>query len=208
MVFKEPLGEYSVYVLSGIVVWDLVQACVVAGGSSLMMSEQYIRQFNHPKIIYSLKNTLVYMYTFFVEMIALAIWMLFVRPINLVLAIFTLPLTALIYFGIDWAVKTISAYTNTKYRDYPQMMALAMQALYYISPVFLKKEMFLGHEPLEILLNINPITHILNLIRDPFIYGKMPSLVSYCYVLGIMVLFTLIAAHVNKKNEKKIIFYL
>ncbi len=208
VVFDQPLGEYSMYILSGIVVWDLLQASVVGGGNSLFGSEQYIRQFNHPITIYSLRYAVLNMGIFLLEIIALIIWVLFAKPENLILALFTIPLTTILYFPLAWGLATISGYTGAKYRDYPQIMVLVMQMVYFLSPVFFRQEMFTSNSALKILFEINPITHILNLLRAPFVYMKMPEVEDYIFVIVVDIFVSLWAAYVNKNNEKKLIYYL
>ncbi|SHO47116.1 ABC transporter permease [Anaerocolumna xylanovorans] len=207
-VFNQPLGEYMLYILSGMVVWDIVMASTVAGGSCLLCSEQYIRQFNHPITIYSLRYTVLNTITFMIEIIALIIWVLVYAPINLVFALMTLPLTVILLFFLAWALTTLAGYLNTKYRDYPQIMALLMQAIWYLSPVFFKEEMFMSRPFLKKMFQLNPLTHILDLIRKPFIYGEMPSITNYLFTIGTIAVLGLLAYRINKRNEKKIIFYL
>lgn len=208
IVFKQPLGEYAVYILSGIVVWNLISASIVGGGNSILSAEQYIRQFNHPVTIYTLRSAVLNIVTFLIEMIALAIWVAFNGISNLLLGIITLPLTITIYFILSWACTTIAGFSNCKYRDYPQVMALCMQALWYVSPVMFQRQIFESNDKLKLLYELNPVSHVLNLVRNPMLYGKMPSLLDYVYTIVLMLLVTLWAYFVNKKNGKKIIFYL
>jgi len=88
------------------------------------------------------------------------------------------------------------------------MVGLIMQAVYYVSPVFLKEEIFMSNEALKYVYIYNPITHILNLIRKPFIKGQFPDLMDYGYVLIVIVFLFICTHYINKKYEKKIIFYL
>lgn len=206
-IFKQELGEYALYILSGIVVWDLLSNSIIGGGSSIMGSEQYIRQFSHPITIYTLKYAVLNVVTFAIELLSLVLWVLIMKPINLILAVWTVPLTIMLYFAVAWELTTIAGYSNTKYRDYPQIMALVMQAIWYVSPVFFKQELFMSSPAMTLLFQLNPITHLLNLVREPFVYGVMPSPISYLYVLVVIVVFGFWAYRVNKKNEKKIIFY-
>jgi len=207
-VFKQELGEYLLHILSGIVVWDLLMASIVSGGSSLMQSEQYIRQFNHPITIYTLRFAVLNTITFLIELVALVIWIVIMKPQNLLISMVMLPFTVVIYFALSWALVTIAGYSNTKYRDYPQIMALVMQALWYVSPVFLKNEMFMSSLFLHTMFDINPITHILELIRKPFLYGEVPTGRNYLFSIVITGVFIVFACFVDKKNKKKIIFYL
>lgn len=207
-IFKQPLGEYAVFILSGIVVWDLILASVVSGGNSILSAEQYIRQFNHPVTIYSLRSALLNIITFLIEMVALGIWVLVGYSENIPMGILTLPVTSVIFFVLSWELTTVAGYLNCKYRDYPQIMALVLQAIWYVSPVMFQKDIFMGNEMLTILYQLNPITHVLNLVREPFLYGKLPGFQDYIFVSAIMIIFGFFAFWVNAKNEKKVIFYL
>ncbi|ANY70498.1 ABC transporter [Paenibacillus sp. BIHB 4019] len=207
-VFNMSFTDYAPYVLSGLIVWDLISASFIGGGYSIMTGEQYIRQFNHPVIIYTLRSALVTTVTFVLAMTSLAVWMLFTRPEHVVLGIMTLPLTIMLYFCLSWSITTIAGFTNAKYRDYPQVMALVIQAVWYVSPVFFKKEMFTSNPTLGALFNLNPITHILALVREPFLYGAMPTISNYTFTIGTIILFAGIAVWVNKNNHNKVIFYL
>lgn len=207
-VFRQDMGEYLAYILSGIVVWDLISSSTIAGGSCILNSEQYIRQFNHPITIYTLRYALLNIITFAIEINALVFWVILSKPLNLVLGFLTLPLTLFLYFLLAWPITTIAGYSNTKYRDYPQVMALVMQTIWYLSPVFFKKEQFTSNKALSKLFDLNPITHVLSLVREPFLYGRLPSAYNYAYVLLTIVVFGFFAYKINQKNEKKIIFYL
>lgn len=207
-VFKMSYLDYAPYILSGLVVWELLSNSVIAGGNAILSGETYIRQCSHPVSIYPLKSAIVYTISFLIGIIGVIIWVLFSAPQNIILGILTLPLTTIMYFFLSWPTVIIASFINTKYRDYPQVMALIIQALWYVSPVFFKDKMFKSSALLEKFFNMNPITHILNLVREPFLYGKLPSTSSYLYVLLIIVILTLVAHIYIKKNEKDIIFYL
>ncbi|KAA8996589.1 ABC transporter permease [Paenibacillus spiritus] len=208
VVFKMTFSDYAPYVLSGLIVWDLISASFIGGGYSIMTGEQYIRQFNHPIVIYTLKSALVSTITFVIAMASLVLWILFANPQNILIGLISLPLSVFLFFFLSWAIITIAGYSNAKYRDYPQVMALVIQAVWYVSPVFFKREMFTSSPLLEKAFYYNPITHILNLIRNPFLQGVMPSASDYTFTLITILMFGVIAVFVNNKNKDKVIFYL
>ena len=207
-IFRQPLGEYAVYILSGMVVWNLINAGIIAGGSSILSAEQYIRQFNHPITIYSLRSAVLNIVTFLIEFIALVIWIAISNPTNLLWGILTLPLNIILFFALSWSLTTIAGFTNCKYRDYPQVMGLIMQTLWYMSPVMFQQSVFNSNKYLQLLYEFNPITHILNLIRKPMLYGQLPDGYDYLYVILSVICFAAFAYYIHNKNEKKIIFYL
>ena len=130
------------------------------------------------------------------------------QPYNVLIGIVCLPPALILFFVLSWGVTTIAAYTNAKYYDYPQLIGLVLQGVYFVSPIFLRKEMFIENPQLHIIYTINPISHMLNLIRDPFVYGKFPELREYTYVLVAALIVSGIAYIFNRVNEKIIIFYL
>ena len=207
-IFRQPLGEYAVYILSGMVVWNMINAGIIAGGSSILSAEQYIRQFNHPITIYSLRSAVLNIVTFLIEFIALVIWIAISNPTNLLWGILTLPLNIILFFALSWSLTTIAGFTNCKYRDYPQVMGLIMQTLWYMSPVMFQQSVFNSNKYLQLLYEFNPITHILNLIRKPMLYGQLPDGYDYLYVILSVICFAAFAYYIHNKNEKKIIFYL
>lgn len=206
-VFHQPLGDYLLYILSGMVVWDVLTMSVNNGGSCFLSSEQYARQFKHPMTIYSLRYAVFTIITFLIELIALVIWVLIYVPETLLFSVITIPLTGILLFILSWELTTLAGYANTKYRDYPQIIGLVMQTIWYLSPVFFREEMFTSSVTLSVFFRLNPLTHLLNLVRKPFLYGIMPSGTDYLFILGTILVFGVLSWASNKKNEAKIIFY-
>lgn len=207
-VFHVDIVTYAPYILSGILFWDLLSSAFVAGSFAIISNDAYIRQFSHPVTIYTLKCAIVYTVSFLIAMIALVGWSIFTTPQNLIISVISLPLTVILFFGLAWAGATIAAFTNTRYRDYPQMMQLILQTIWYLSPVFFQEDMFLQNDLLYTWFKFNPITHILFIIRKPFLYGEFPSAVNYIVTIAVIIALGLFAVHLNKKNAKSIIFYI
>lgn len=206
--FNQNVLSYAPYVLSGLLVWDVFTQGFVGASGTIIANDPFIRQFNHPISIYSLKSAIVITTSFLLSMISLLIWSIFSNPAYLLIGIFSLPLTTIILFFMAWSAATISSYVCTKYRDYPQMMALIMQALWYISPVFLQEAVFQGNEYLAFWFTVNPITHVLNLVRKPFLEGVFPSNADYGFTVLFALCLGLLAIQINRKNERDIIFYI
>lgn len=206
--FHVEIASYAPYVLSGILCWEVFTGAFVGGSYVIVSNDAYIRQFNHPVTIYTLKSAIVITISFSIALIALVLWVAFISPLNLLIAAFSLPLTLVIYFVLAWGGATIAAFTCTKYRDYPQMAPLILQTLWYVSPVFFQEEMFAANPLLHTWFNINPITHLLLLIRNPFLYGKLPQPMSYLVSVLLVGVVALWAVWINRKSSRDIIFYI
>ena len=206
--FHYELKDYLPYVLSGILFWDLFTKSVVAGSSTIMGFESFIRQCNHPITLYTLSNSLLFTTSFLIAMISLVIMTLFTSPIYIVIGLASLPFTLIIYAIFSWSGTTISSFIGVQFRDFPMAATLLLQVLWYLSPVFLQEDLFMSNPILFKWFSINPVTHMLNLIRKPFLYGRFPSFVDYTISACFTVIMVILAYCVNKKKEKNAIFYL
>jgi len=204
--FDIPMKEFAPYVFSGLIIWEFVLGSTIGGCNSFLMSEAYIKQFRHPMAIYPLRTTLVNLSTFLIAIQALYLWILFTDPTNLLLSLVTLPITAVCLFLLGWPIAILTASINLKYRDFAQVLSLAMQLLWYISPVFFMPEMFRTPQ-LTMLLEYNPVTHILNLVRAPLLLGTLPSAIDFSFVFGLAALLYLLAIWHMSRVEKTLIYY-
>ena len=200
------MKDYAPYIFSGLLVWEFLTGSVIAGSNSLIAAEPYIKQYNHPLAIYPLKTTLVNISSFSIAVVGLIFWILFYKPTNLLVAVFALPISMFCLIILGWPITILTSYTNLKYRDFAQIVALGMQLLWYMSPVFFRPEMFKTNN-LIVMLELNPVTHILNLLRAPMLYGTFPSLVDYAFVLGFALLLYIMAALHIRNLEKTLIYY-
>ena len=206
-VFDQEMKEYAPYILSGLLVWDFILAAIVGNSYCLISAETYVKQYSHPIILYPLRATLTSVVTFLVAFVAFFVWILFLYPQNIIVGIISLPLTIMIFGILSWSCSIISSHVHIRYRDYPYVMNLLMQVFWYFSPVFFRDEMFKQNDVLYSVFLFNPITQILNLIREPFFAGRFAELQTYLYVLCLMLVVVMMAYYTNKKCEKNVIFF-
>lgn len=204
--FNVPLADFAPYVYSGLVVWNYLLASTIIGSGALISSEGYIKQFNHPLIIYSIRANLVGLISFLIEITGLLIWSLFIKPQNVFFLILQLPLILPFLFLFGLPLTIIVSFLTLRYRDFGQLVGLIMQMLYFLSPIFLDVSLF-EQNNLYLLLYWNPITHLMNLIRLPLLQGVFISPLDILFVTGFALLFWIIAIFTIKKMERNAIFF-
>lgn len=204
--FDIPMTDFAPYVFTGIVIWQFIQGTAINGCSSLLVSQAYIKQFPHPMVIYPLKTTLVELVSFLIASLGLFLWMLFSNPANLGLTLLTLPITVICLALLGWPLAILTSAINLKYRDFAQILVIVLQLVWYMSPVFFQADMFKTPQLIK-LLEYNPITHILNLLRAPLLYGALPSLIDFAFVFGCIMLFSILAIWHMRRVERTLIYY-
>lgn len=206
-VFHIPIADYAPYIFSGVIIWEYIISSAMTGCSALINAEGYIKQFRHPLAIYPLRSTLACLINFLLGFIGLLCWVAFWKPGNFGWTTFIIILAIPIYLFISWPLAIMTSFINTKFRDFSQLIVIVFQALWYTSPVFFQPTMF-SHNHLKFLLVYNPIYHILNLVRAPLLYNRLPSGQDFIFTLGTALLLWLIAMCTICRQEKNMIFYL
>lgn len=205
--FRTDIFTYAPYVLSGIIVWECITACVTGGALSFVQADAYIKQCKHPLAIYTLRTVLTSLIVLALASFALIAWSAIVLPQNIgwhwISALTIFPVMGLIL----WPLATLLAYIGVRFRDIPHATGLIMQALWFISPVYFEEKMF-RQGGLGALVDYNPIYHLLQLVRAPLLDGSWPALENYAFPLISAMLILLIAYGVGKNAERKVIFYL
>lgn len=206
VVLKQPFTDYSVYLFSGLIVWDFITGCFQIGAGSFLAAESYVRQVRLPMIIYPMKAVLYCTIVFLFAFSGFAVYAGIIKP-----AMFTWRWVYIIPFisfmplvGLPLAI--ISAITNIKFRDYQQMIGLVLQMLMYASPIMFNREAF-EHSALRTWNTINPVAALLDIFRTPLIDGTDPNLSSFAVLMVWMAALWSLAIYALNRNERQIVFY-
>lgn len=207
-VFQSKPGTYAIYVFCGLVIWEVVLSCGNLGCEEFIRAESYIKQFKHPLMIYAIRTTLVALIYMLFGFIGLFAWVALAFPHHLITtAIYLLPsILSLSLVGLPLAV--VCGVTNTKFRDFAELLKLIFQAIWYASPVFISADVLLKSKHLYVLVVYNPVYHLLQLFRAPMLHGQAPTLTDYKYVLCTAAVLWVLAIFSLRKNENKLIHYL
>ena len=207
-VFGMEITEYVPYIFSGLIVWEFVSSSAVGGCQIFRFSQYYIRQCTLPSMVYTLRHSLGGIVNFMLALVGLVAWVLVVMPQNFGITwLMLLPATLLLFLSL-WPLATISAYVATWFYDFSQLVGLALQALFFVSPVFLKPQVFLESKyGLGFLVHFNPVFHGLELFRAPLLYGSWPSAQSVLFTLATCIVLWVIAAMLVWRGERSLIFH-
>lgn len=205
-VFNTPIREYAPYIFSGIIIWDFIITSSIAGSLSFIQADAYIKQCKHPLAIYTLRTVLGNLIVCMLASLGLLVWVLLALPENMTTSWIVLPLIYPILLAISWPLASIFAYIATRFRDLPHALGLALQAMWFVSPIYFEEKVF--RRGLSFLVDYNPIYHLLQLIRAPLLHGELPTLTNYAYSVGTAAVLSLIAIYIGRHAEKKVIFYL
>lgn len=182
-------GSFGLYVMSGLVLWNLYSAATQTGLSSIFVSGSLIRKVYVPKSVFPLAAVLAQLVNFGFSLLGLFAYMFIghaqLRPAT-VLGI--IPVLELLILSIGAAMLLSTLYIY--FRDIRWFYESALLALFYASPVFYPAQVV--SEKFSRYLGLNPFWSILAAFRSAVIYGQAPATGDLLYG-GIAAIVALIA---------------
>jgi lipopolysaccharide transport system permease protein len=165
--FKLPLTAYLPYLAVSLLVWNTLNQIVMDAGTSLVASEGVIRQMPLPYTVHVLRfvirNAMIAAHS--LPLIAVVFLICGVLPgPEALLALPGLLLLLLNAFAGGLFLGMICA----RFRDIQQMVASAMQLVFFMTPVIWKPELLGPH---QVWLPLNPFYVLMETVRGPLIEG-------------------------------------
>ena len=165
--------EFALYVFSGMVLWEYFSNVVIVSQDALISAEGYLRQTRVPFFVFQLRVPLTGFVTMFCGFFGLIIVMAILQrfpPMGIHYA-YVAPFFALfLFFSIPIAM--IMSVIGTKFRDAKHIAQLAIQGLFFLSPVMLSRDI-LAQPELWILKYVNPMVPMYELFRGPLMFGEV-----------------------------------
>lgn len=206
--FHVPIWQTIPFLLSGLAFWDFIAGSVNTGCQSFLTAESYIRNEPVPLAVFPLRNVLVQGFHF---LIALAVALVFAwlaaggGSVEHALALVSLVPVLLLLLVVGWSVAVLAAFSNVFYPDTQHISDVALKALFYAAPIIYPPQLLEG-KTLGLLLQYNPLAVLVNLVRQPILYGQIPSAAS-SLLAGLFALVLASAASlVLARNEHRVIF--
>lgn len=165
-----PVEEFGLFVTVGFGLWSFISAMLLDGCAAFIHSRPWILGSATPYPVFILqalfRNLLIFAAMLAVMLLALAWkgnpWTL--ASLSVIPALMVYVLTAL------W-VAGIVAPLCTRYRDAYHAIQTGVRLIFFVTPILWMP----GLTPqLEMIAALNPVTHFIEIVRTPLLYGEVP----------------------------------
>ncbi len=202
----QDLRTFIPYLTVGLVTWNYLTNSIVEGGNAFISSEGYIKQISLPLYIYVLRFFVSIGLTALISLaayvfVALLFGVAF-RPGTL----WALP-GLLLLMAASLLLITIFAHLNARFRDDAHVAAVAMQVLFYITPVIFPAEL-LRERGLGWVLDFNPLYHLMEVVRQPLLYARAADGLNYAVVAGELLVLAAAAGWLIRFYHRRIVYSL
>jgi lipopolysaccharide transport system permease protein len=203
--FSMDLKRFFPYLSSGYVIWMffsgvLTESCnAFADGHAQSIQKNIdIPRFVHVMRLMA-RNVLLFFHAFSIVVIGIAVFRVAVTPATL-LAIPGFALATLTLLP----VALIFAIIGTRYRDFGPAVGAMLTVIFFVTPVMWQTEQ-LGDK--VYLAQINPLTHLVAIIRDPLL-GMAPPWFAWIFVAASCALLWPIALALFARTRHRIVYWL
>lgn len=165
--------EFALILFAGLMVFNLFAECINRAPGLILSHVNYVKKVIFPLEILpwvSLGGAL------FHTIISLAVWLiaymiLFGVP-HLTIVLLPVVILPLLLFivGISWGLAALGVYL----RDVSQFIGIVTTALMFLSPIFYSASNL--PEKFQILLQLNPLTPVIEQARNVLFWGKLPDM--------------------------------
>lgn len=204
-IFKADLKTFTIFLFTGMIPWTFFSSVVSQSSGSFINNESLIKKIYLPKIIFPLSLCISLLIDSFLSFLSLFV-ILLVLGVSLSWALLFIPIAYFLLFFFSFGIGLVMSVITVYFRDLQHIIVIAMQGLFFLSPIFYKREVLSGK--VAVLININPVTTFIEMFRAPLYLSTLPALSvvikaivfsSFAMILGLIVFF---------RQEKKIVFRL
>ena len=202
--FKSNDPLYVPWVASGVILWNSVGAILRESSTVFYEKKGFLLQsgdFMASELIYWViwRNIIVFLHQLPIIVAVLLIFKAVPDPLN---ALWLIPGTALFLFTL-MPVALILALLTARLRDLEPLIGTGLMALFFVTPIMWHPEM-LGDKIW--MAAYNPMTYLLELIRDPLI-GLPVQPLSYIVSGGVAIYAWALAIYLYKRFVNRLSFW-
>jgi ABC-type polysaccharide/polyol phosphate export permease len=138
--------------------------------------------------------------------VSLAVTWYFTGFQNLPVLYTVLPgMAVLLLLGLFLAI--VCGTVQVHFPDAGHLLEIVLQFLFYLTPIIYQPENLRGRDKLTWLIHLNPCSYILDLIRQPVVYGRYPPLESLAVTLACVGVLGVLACICLRRFERTLVFW-
>lgn len=174
-IFKFAIENFPLYLLSGQVIFNFYVDCTTTSMTSIIGSAPLIKKIYIPKYLFVFSKVFASSINLMASFTALICVSLAMRlELHYTLLLCIVPLFFLLIFSLG--VSMILAAVVVRFRDIIHLYSVFTTALLYLTPVIYP--MSILPEKFQKLVLLNPLTNIVMMFRDVYMYNTLPSIGS------------------------------
>jgi len=200
-IFKTNIPHYEVYVFSGILLWNVISGCLNDGAACIVQNTSLITKAALPPEIFPLRVVLTHFLNYLLTLPLLFGFSLLrglVPTTHALQLLYLIPIAMLFMLSVVLGLSVLGAF----YRDIQYLVNTLSFALFFTIPVMYP--MSILPEKLQAVLMLSPLTQLIQMSADAFIFGKTINPRMLIATLGMTIVFLVISLLIIRKFHTRI----
>lgn len=198
-VLKTTQPHYVTYLIIGIIPWTFFTSSILQGTTTILVNGGIIKKVYFPREILPISVVSSALVNFLISCIIIIIFLI-CSGIGFSYFILMLPIIIIIQYIVILAIVFITSSINVYIRDAEYIINFFISMLFYATPILYSADLF--PERFRWILNLNPMSIIINSYRDILYYQQLPNIFSLGILFLVGIILLLLAILVFKKLEK------
>jgi lipopolysaccharide transport system permease protein len=196
---------FVAFFLTGLLPWGLFSQGILTGTRSVVSSLGLASQVNFPRevvVLLALGESLVDMvFTFAATLVINAFYGIWPN-----LYYIYLPLLLFILVCVLLGLMLFLSCLSVVIRDIPQLVAVILQLLFYVTPILYPTENI--PDKFRILILLNPLASLIQAFRDVILYSRAPDIATLVYPLAVGLVLLYLGYNYFKAHEEHLVDHL
>ena len=198
-ILRDSQPNYVTFLVIGVLPWAFFTTVVNQGTTCILYNGGIIKKVYFPREILPISIVTSGVINFLISCLIICIFLI-CSGIGFSLYILWLPLIIIIQYFLLLGIIFITGAVNVYVRDAEYIINFFVNMLFYGTPILYSATTF--PEKFRWILNLNPLTTIINSYRDIFFYKQNPNIIALLTVGLVSFLITLIGYAIFQKLKK------
>jgi ABC-type polysaccharide/polyol phosphate export permease len=203
--YKMPFSQFSLYLFSGLLPWNLITSTLLGGSMSIINAEGYLKKVYIPKLVFPLVTLGVEIINFLFSLVSLFI-LAFLFGAKIGWSLLMLPFALLLLCMFLLGIILFLSILNVFFRDLSHILNIVLLGLFYLTPILYPLSLISGK--LLGFIKLNPFYYFITLFHLIVYETKFPSAFDWLICIGLTIVSLSLGAVVFHKKEKDVIYRL
>ena len=198
-ILRVNVENYTMYLCVALLPWTFFTSTIATGTFSMVVNGDIIKKVYFPREIVPISVVVSGAINFLISCIVMILFLIF-GGIGLTWYALLFPVILILQFLIILALIFVLSACTVYIRDLEHFVSIALLVLFYGTPIVYTMDTI--PEKLKWVLNLNPMTHVIQSYRDILYYQRMPNIGNLLILFGIAIVGVLIGYKIFDKLQR------
>lgn len=167
------MPNYIVYLFAGSIIFNMISTIIGSSPHIMLQNEHFIKKIYVPKLVYVLQVVCMEVVNFLLILVSLVILALIFGKLTFSLHYLVLPVPVLLCIAFLTGIAIIISIMTVYFRDLQHMVPVALQALFFLTPVLYP--MASVPEKMQKIIYLNPFFYFVEIFRVIILKNEFPD---------------------------------